>query len=153
MLGMTALCPLHPAMGNAILKHGVLCMEIMNLAEEEVRKQARQQFSNACIQLERSSLFVPGCEEGRYRCDCMQEPLYISTSMGYHEVLEHGNRARVKVEVLLVFVKQDPYEVIYEGKKCAYVAKQEGERILFQPYESFLEWIPSQLHPLDEAKA
>ena len=81
-------------------------MRIMDIDIEKVRAQAKQTFPDQFIQIETGSLFIPDSEAGTYTCDYMEDLLYISTCMGYHEVMIKGNKTRVKVEITLVFLKE-----------------------------------------------
>lgn len=125
-------------------------MRIMDIDIEKVRAQAKQTFPDQFIQIETGSLFIPDSEAGTYTCDYMEDLLYISTCMGYHEVMIKGNKTRVKVEITLVFLKKNPYEVIYEGMRCCHVAMADGEQISFIPYDQFLLTIGDHIHPAQQ---
>lgn len=122
-------------------------MKITGISKEQVQKEAEKQFQPLFVQIESGSLFLKDCPDGSYQCEAMPDTLYVSTSLGYHEVMIQGNKTRVKVEIWLVFLKQTPYATIYEGKKHCYVAVEEGGEIQFQPYEEFLEWIIQKIQP------
>lgn len=128
-------------MENAILKSEVINLKIMELSKELVQKQTEETFAPKCIQIETGSLFLRGCADGIYHCEVMEKPLYVSTSLGYHEVMIKGNKTRVKVEITLVFIKDTPYSTIYDGSTCCYVAMEEAGEITYMPYEKFLDWI------------
>ena len=123
-------------------------MKIMGIDKEAVKEAAARAFPRKHAQIENGSLFLPGCADGTYRCDHMEELLHVSTCMGFHEVMIQGNQTRVKIEITLVFLKDGSYEVIYEGKKCCHVAMEEDGEIRFLPYEAFLEQIVTTLHPI-----
>ncbi len=123
-------------------------MKIMNLSQDQVREQALKKFSPRFVQVESGSLFLRACADGTYRCDLMEETLFVSTSLGYHEVVIKGNKTRVKVEITLVFVKDNPYATIVDGNACGYVAIEEQEEIQFMEYPNFLEWILNHVHPI-----
>lgn len=124
-------------------------MKIMNLSKERVQEQALKKFSPRFVQIEGGSLFLRGCADGAYRCDLMEETLFVSTSLGYHEVVIKGNKTRVKVEITLVFVKDTPYATIVDGNACGYVAIEEQEKIQFMEYPLFLDWILDHVHRVE----
>ena len=101
-------------------------MKIMGIDKEAVKEAAARAFPRKHAQIENGSLFLPGCADGTYRCDHMEELLHVSTCMGYHEVMIQGNQTRVKIEITLVFLKDGPYEVIYERSAAMSQWKRTG---------------------------
>lgn len=127
-------------------------MKIININPKIVAAAAKEAFPEYSIQMESGALFIPECADGAYDCDVMTDTLYVSTSIGYYEQMIKGNQTRVKAEIMLIFLKKSPYEVIYEGKKRCYAAMEEDEgKITFLPYEEFLQWIKRQIHKREEA--
>ena len=71
----------------------------------------------------------------------------------YHEEIINGNRTRVKTMIPLLFVKDERYEVVYEGAKRCYVPVEDEGEITFMSYPQFLTWIMEKVRPAAEETA
>ena len=53
----------------------------------------------------------------------------------------------------LLFVKDERYEVVYEGAKRCYVPVEDEGEITFMSYPQFLTWIMEKVRPAVEETA
>ena len=53
----------------------------------------------------------------------------------------------------LLFVKDERYEVVYEGAKRCYVPVEDEGEITFMSYPQFLTWIMEKVRPAAEETA
>lgn len=128
-------------------------MKITGLSQTTILEAAARTFTGKYFDLEEGSLFLRGAQPGAYHCEGVEGIQYVSTSMGYHEEIINGNRTRVKTMIPLLFVKDERYEVVYEGAKRCYVPVEDEGEITFMSYPQFLTWIMEKVRPAVEETA
>lgn len=126
-------------------------MQITNLSEEEIVAEATKLYPNKIIEVELTDLFLRDIEQARLQVDFLDYPIYASTHYAYEDHLVNGNQTRYKIHVSIIFIKKDPYEVIYDSMGKCFVAYKE-DTIKFCPYEDFYDLIKDQIHILPEVE-
>lgn len=110
------------------------------LDQDRLLSAAQEAFPGSYIELDKVDFYLPDIKEGVIQLEGMDQPLYVSTNYVYEDRIVIGNNTRYKVELHLITIKKDRYEVIYDSYGKSFIA-YEKDRILFTPYEDFHEEI------------
>lgn len=108
------------------------------LEKEALMKAAQEAFPNKYIEVDNIDFYVPDVKEGILEIEGIEEPFHVSTNYAYEDRIVIGNKTRYKVELSLIYVKEDRYEVIYDSYGKSYIA-YETDKIHFALYEDFYE--------------
>jgi len=109
-------------------------MQIKAFEESALLEAARKAFPHHHIQITQSDIFLKGKQAGRYRADWLDHEFYVSTEYAYEDRLVNGNKTRYKVSMPCIFVKNDPFEVLYDIQTCYYAVYEENGEIQFMLY-------------------
>lgn len=125
-------------------------MQITNLDKEQVLACAQAAFPNLYIELDTADFYIPSIEQGKIQVEGEKYPFYVSTHYAYEDRLVNKNQTRFKVTMTVFFVKQDPYEVLYDTTDKYYVAFLEDDTLSFLAYETFHAHIIRFIKKLEE---
>lgn len=112
-------------------------MKLLNLEKEIVEAAAKEQFPNDFIEVDTTDWYMPSYEKGNIATKLYEKPLYLSTHYVYEDRIVQGNQTRYKVELTVIWLKDDPYGVIYDSKNRYYVAYEDQDKIQFCEYDHF----------------
>lgn len=110
-------------------------MQLLHLKDEEVEAAAKQQFPDYVVEVDHTDWYVRSYESGSLQAKFSEVPLYLSTHYVYEDHLVQGNMTRYKVQITVIWLKKDHYDVIYDSKGLYYVAYEDEGSIHFCPYE------------------
>lgn len=114
------------------------------LNKDEVLQIAQAKFPGKYIELDTIDFYVPEIKEGIIQLEGMNQPFYISTNYAYEDRIVLGNNTRYKVELVLLYVKADRYEVMFDSYGKSYVA-YEDDSIHIIAYEDFYDEIKKKI--------
>ena len=125
-------------------------MTFYQLDEEKVVEAAKAHFASQYPVLDHADFYLPDIETGKIMVDGVEHPFYVSTHYAYEDRVVKGNDTRYKVPLCLLYVKDDPYQIIYDSKDCCYVAYQQEDEIRFVLYVDFYDFVKKQIHLVEE---
>lgn len=124
-------------------------MQITNLDKEQVLACAQAAFPNSYIELDTADFYIPSIEQGKIQVEGVDHPYYVSTHYAYEDRLVNGNQTRYKVALTVFFVKNDPFEVLYDSTDKYYVAFIQNDTVSFLTYDAFHAHMLHSIKKLD----
>lgn len=115
------------------------------LTEEDtaiIMESAQVRFHNKYIGLDTCDLFLPQIEKGTIQLEGQSQNIYVSTHYAYEDRLVNGNKTRYKIQLALINVKHDKYQIQYDSYGMCFVA-YEDNGIKFIPYEDYNDFLSS----------
>lgn len=125
-------------------------MQITNLDKEQVLNCIQAAFPNSYIELDTADFYIPSIEQGKIQVEGVDHPYYVSTHYAYEDRLVNGNQTRYKVALTVFFVKDDPFEVLYDTNDKYYVAFIKNDMVSFLSYDAFHVYMLDCIKILDD---
>ncbi|MEG0980469.1 MAG: hypothetical protein RSE52_01745 [Erysipelotrichaceae bacterium] len=126
-------------------------MKINGIDEEAILIQAQKIFKDSFIKIEEDHVFLKDVEKGCYQSDWLDHKFYVNTNYAYEDVLVKDNQTRYLVNAQTIWVKDNPFDIIYDIENHYYFVIEDETGIQFLEPNDYYERVKKSLKQIKEA--